>query len=874
MSTTLGLDLGTNSIGWALVEDGRRIIKSGVRIFPVGVQEDEFLKNGKEVSKNIRRRMARGARRRRFRFILRREKLRKLLSANQMMPGDDEFLSTRELYELRTKGLESKLPLTEFGRILLMLNKRRGFKSNRKSAQNPEKKKEEGIVKEGILRLQREIDESKCRTVGEYFFSLFERADKEMNWPNTNTPAERIRGRFVGREMYEREFELLWAKQSKYYPNILNRDLKRKIGDETIFYQRNLKSQKGLVSKCRFEPKKRCAARSSMEFQEYRIWQQLWMVRFAVGDRIGQELTTEEKQKACSALMRTSKMTEAQLKALLGIPKHEHFNDVFDIRGNRTSADLINALGEKSFDSLSDAQKFELWHILTYTDNTEKLKQIVRNKIANGILPELTEDQVNAYSQINLEEGFCNLSKKALAKILPHLREGLGLTEAVVKAGYDPTRKVVAGRTEELDKMPPLAPNELRNPIVQQMLSETFRVVNAIIKEYGKPDRVRIELARELKKPRTKREEARNNAIRKRALREDHAEFLSKKFGYRIEPNSSEIRKYELWLEMGCEDESLDDLRSFMRNNRVTDSIKYKLWKECGRISPYSGKTIPLTKLFSPEIQIEHILPYSQTMNNEFGNLCLCEADINRKKGNRLPYEYFESIGKLDELKSNVARLQNEAKRRRFLAKEIPDGFLNSQLNNTSYAARDLVWRLSSVFPPTMKEGKESPRVQAVNGQATSDLRRLWGLNTILSDDIDTKNRSDHRHHAIDAVVIACTTPGVVHTLSSSSTFNVRGQLTNDDMKEPWDGFRDDCQEAINSIIVSYRNQKRLVGKKPNKIEMKDLGRYPKGFKPQNTVTIRGPMHEETIYGRVMKDDDARSLSGNRGMGGINIAGR
>ncbi len=862
MSTTLGLDLGTNSIGWALVEDDKRIIKSGVRIFPVGVQEEDFQKNGKEVSKNIARRMARGARRRRFRFKLRREKLMKLLASTGMTQANEEFLSTRELYELRAKGLDDKLSPTEFGRILLMLNKRRGFKSNRKTATDPDKKKEEGIVKEEIFQLQKQIDESKARTVGEYFFSLFERADKEKNWPNENTPIERIRDRFVGREMYEKEFDLLWTKQSQYYPNVLTKELKMLIGAETIYYQRNLKSQKGLVGKCRFEPKKRCAQRSSIEFQEYRIWQQLWMVRFASGDRIGQELTAEEKQKVCSALMRTHKMTEAKLKTLLNISRHEHFNDVFDLKGNRTNSDLIEAVGEKLFDSLNDAQRFELWHILTYSDNTEKLKQIVQNKIVKGILPPLTDEQIDTYSRINLEEGFCNLSKKALNKTIPYLREGSGLTESVEKAGYDPTRKIVKGKAEEVSKVPSLAPNELRNPIVQQMLSETFRVVNAIIKEYCKPDMVRIELARELKKPKTKREEARNNAIKKRSQREEYAEFLSKKFGQRIEPNSPEVRKYELWLEMGCEDQSLDDLKSFMRNGKVTDSLKYKLWKECGRISPYSGKVIPLAKLFSPEIQIEHILPYSQTMNNEFGNLCLCEADINKRKGDKLPYEYFESIGKIDEFKSNVSRLQNDGKRKRFLAKEIPEDFLNSQLTNTSYAATDLAWRLSSVFPPIVKGDKESPRVQVVNGQATSDLRRLWGLNSILSNgDVDTKNRSDHRHHSIDAIAIACTTPVVIHTLSSASKFNMKGRLTNDDIKEPWNGFRDSCYESINSIIVSYRNQKRLVGKKPNKIQAKDLSKYPDGFIRKNTITIRGAMHEETIYGSISMNNEQQFVT-------------
>lgn len=864
MPTTLGLDLGTNSIGWALVEDGKRIIKSGVRIFPVGVQEEDFLKNGKEVSKNISRRLARGARRRRFRFKLRRQKLVGVLQKNAMMPDDEHFFSTRELYQLRVKGLDHRLTLQEFGRVLLMLNKRRGFKSNRKVAANPDEKKEEGIVKEQITKLQAEIDRLQHRTVGEYFLSLFLATDANAEWPSKDTPIERIRDRFVGREMYEREFEQLWESQRRFYPDLLTDDLKAEIGPETIYYQRNLRSQKGLVGKCRFEPGKRCAQRSSLEFQEYRIWQQLWVVRFASGDRVGQELTTQEKNLACAELMKNYKLTEAKLKAVLGLPKGLHFNDVFDLKGNRTSADLIRALGRETFERLSHAQKLELWHILTYADNVEKLKEIVRKKVASGILPSLSEDQIDSYSQVNLEDGFCNLSKKALDKILPYLREGYGLTESIEKAGYNPTVKPLKHGAQELTSVPPLAPNELRNPIVQQMLSETFRVVNAIIREFGKPDRVRIELARELKKPKNRREEARGNALRKRAQREEFASFLSTKFGQQIEPGSPEVRKYELWLEMGCEDQSLDDLRSFMRNGRVTDALKYRLWKECNRISPYSGKVIPLGRLFSPEIQVEHILPYSQTMNNEFGNLCLCEAEINKKKGDRLPYEYFESIGKLDEFRTNVSRLQNDAKRRRFLAKEIPEGFLNSQLNNTSYAATELAWRLSSVFPPVDKgDNKSSPRVQVVNGQATSDLRRLWGnLNRILTDgEVDTKNRGDHRHHAIDAIVIACTTPGVVHTLSSASKFNSRGYLVNQDVRLPWSTFTEDCFDSVSSIIVSYRNSKRLVGKKPNKIKTSDLSKYPEGFIRRTNVTIRGAMHEETIYGAINVDNQKRFVS-------------
>lgn len=857
MATTLGLDLGTNSIGWALIDDEKSSIKAGVRVFPVGVKEDDFLKNGKEVSKNVARRIARGARRRRHRYKLRREKLENLLKQHSMLPSKEDFFSTRELYNFRAKGLDKRLTLIEFGRILMMLNKRRGFKSNKKTLATEEAKKEEGIVKESILKLQEQIDTHNCRTVGEYFALLFKEGDKQADWPSKDTPIARIRDRFVGREMYIKEFDLLWERQASYCPTVLTPELRTKIRDEAIYYQRNLKSQKGLVGRCRFEPNKRCAPRSSALFQEFRIWQQLSLVRFINGDRVGQELTSEEKQKICAVLMKKKKISATELKKLLNISRSDSFNDVFDakdcLRGNLTNAMLIEALGENIFDSLNEQQRFELWHILTYTDNTEKLKAIVHKKILQGILPPLSDEAITNYAEINLEDGYGNFSTKALNKILPHLRKGLAPFDAFKAAGCDPSRKIVKGKSEELFKIPPLASNELRNPIVQQMLSETFRVVNALVKEHGKPDMIRVELARELKKPKDKREEARNNAIRKRAQREDFAEFLSKRMKRDIKSNSSEIRKYELWLEMGCEDPRLDDLDSFIRKGRVTDQLKYKLWKEGGRISPYSGKVISLTKLFSPEIQIEHILPYSKTMNNEFTNLCLCEAEVNKNKGDTLPYDYFKSKGEkaFEEFKNRVA-VFGEGKQRRFLAKEIPEDFLKSQLTNTSYAARELAARLETLLPPVQSGDVLKPRVQVVNGQATAVLRRLWGVNSILSKgDIDTKNRGDHRHHAIDAITVACTSPALMHTLAKHSKFDALNKLKNDHVTKPWRSFLTDTSNAINSIIVSYRNQKRLVGKKPNITKAKNLEKYPNGYIRSSSISIRGTLHEETIYGLI-----------------------
>lgn len=853
MPKTLGLDIGTNSIGWALVEDDKQIIDSGVRIFPVGVKEEDFLKNGKEVSKNVDRRIARGIRRRYHRFKLRRHRLIEILSKNGMLSNDDEFYSSRELYELRSRGLDEKLSLSGFGKILMMLNKRRGFKSNRKTTTTEEAKKEEGKVKKAISELQQKIVENNCRTVGEYFTLLFKQTDAISDWHNKDNPIDRIRSRFVGREMYLAEFDMLWEAQKIFYPTILTDELRAKIRDEIIYYQRNLKSQKGIVARCRFEPYKRCVPKSSFLFQEFRIWQQLSSVRFASGDRIGQFLNVEEKQKVFEYLNVKKKATATDVKKILGLQRNISFNDVFDLLGNTTAARLIDALGEETYNSLAENQRFELLHILSYTDNTDKLVNIVKRKIEQNILPALTFEQIEKYSEINFEEGYGNFSTKALNKILPHLRKGLAPFEAFTAAGYDPTKKIVGGKVKELMKIDALKSNELRNPIVQRMLGETFNVVNAIVAKYGKPDMIRVELARELKKPKNRREDDRNKAIQKRKQREEYAEFLSERLGKKIEPSDPEVRKYELWLEMGCEDSELNNLESFLKRGRVLDAKKYQLWKECGRISPYSGKVISLTKLFSPEIQIEHILPFSKTMNNEFTNLCICEESINKEKGKKLPYEYFSSKGEqaLNEFKSRVA-VFGQGKRNRFLAQEIPDDFLNSQLTNTSYAAREVTSRFEMLLPPIQQVDKLSPRVQVVNGQATGTLRRLWGLNAILSKgDIDTKNRGDYRHHAIDAVVVACTTPRLMHTLAAYSKFDALNKLKNDKITPPWGDFLSDTGEAINNIIISYRNEKRLIGNRPNKIKQKNLQKYPDKYLKTTNISIRGSLHEETLYGMV-----------------------
>ncbi|MFN5317241.1 MAG: type II CRISPR RNA-guided endonuclease Cas9, partial [Bacteroidia bacterium] len=268
MAITLGIDLGVTSVGWAVV-DNQSILSMGTHIFPVGVQDDAFKKLHVEKPRNEARRSARGARRLMQRYKLRRERLLNILAQIDAQPNEDLLaIGSRDLYQLRKKGLDEKLTLKEFGRILYLLNQRRGFKSNRK--EKTQDGDESGIVKISIAELEAKIKEQGARTVGEYFANLYpNQNDKSI--ANHDAPLERIRKRFVGRQQYIREFDLLWENQKKYHP-ILTEDLYEEIRNKTIFYQRKLKSAKDLVNNCPFETNRNCIPKSHPLFQSFRTW--------------------------------------------------------------------------------------------------------------------------------------------------------------------------------------------------------------------------------------------------------------------------------------------------------------------------------------------------------------------------------------------------------------------------------------------------------------------------------------------------------------------------------------------------------------------------------------------------------------------------
>lgn len=864
MGNILGLDIGTNSIGWAIVNTETKFIRSNIHIFPQGVTE----KTGEP--RNIQRRAARGARRNNSRYKQRREKLRNLLSKANMLPKYEYVeKSPYYVYELRAKALDKQISLEELGRVLLHLNQRRGFQSNRKeqAIADKDKEKELGKVKEGIKELESQLQAYHSRTIGELYWKLLQERKHDF------TAAQAIRNRFptekryTSRELLKDEFEQIWEKQKQFYPQILTEKLKNEIGKETIFYQRKLKTQKGKTGKCPLEPKSFCIPKAAIEFQEFRIWQKLSTIKVTIPDknRIADLLTLEEKQKIAYDLDRLTnkemRLTFKQIKALFkkewGADANLNYKDDDDIKGNTTAIKLRRILGEK-YDEIyqeyneafeyKDKRKttfFKIWHTLLYADSDEWLKKYGMEKLG------FSKEQAEKYASTNLEDGNGSLSYKAIRPILAYLKTGEDYANACLLAGYDHALLPNTHR-KLLSKIPKLQNNELRNPTVQRALTETIKLVNRLLQEY-EIESIWIETARELKKTKKKRDEIEKALKAKTDRRRELAKFLAKhsvtlfgkhrEFDLNSKSDMEDIRKYELWLELAVADKDLNEIgmkkgfADFARKIGKDDMDKYQLWIEAQRISVYTGKVIPFQRLFSKDYEIEHILPYSRSFDDSFMNKSICEAWFNAEKGNLTPYEYFQRKSKQEWIAfRNRIKILPKPKQERLLWEKDIEGFRNSQLTDTAYIAKEMAKRLQAVCKD----------VNTTQGAITSMLRKHWELNALLNPEGENeKDRGDHRHHALDAIVIACTNRAKVQLINWASAKEIDWKKERRKIDLPWSSFRYDVQQQLHGMLVSYRQDNGILIKRRAIIKTKN------GKKKTNVqIGIRGELHEATYYGR------------------------
>jgi CRISPR-associated endonuclease Csn1 len=836
MKYRLALDMGSTSLGWCLLALDQNnvpssLINMGIRIFSDG--RDDKSKEPLAVA----RRGARSLRRNYDRRDRRQRRLLSCLIQYGLMPQNEskrKELEALDPYEIRAKALDEEVPLHELGRVIFHINQRRGFKSNRKA--DKRENDSSSNMKNAIKDLDGKLLLTNSRTLGEYLWKQ-----------HLESLPVRVRSRMVkdkaeynfypSREMYAKELDKIFAHQKKYHPKLTD-EVCEEIKD-ILFYQRPLKPV--TVGNCRFESGEKRARLAYPLVQKYRILQEvnnLQLERLAEGDP---EITPEDREKIAHALLhakwkkaKKSLMTFGQISKVIALGSGYKYNLESDrregLQGDDTSAFLSQeACFGSRWEEFTSEQQEKLVDLLFETQDPEELVEIL---ITNwDVTPEQAEEIANA----PLAEGYGALSKKAIEKMMPFLEQGQIYSTAAKSAGYHhsdfrtgevferlpyygeilPNNVIGGSYAPEDENLPEKYFGKINNPSVHIALNQVRKLVNALIDIYGPPEEVVIELARNLKEPPDdiSKEQSKNQKENKR-INEELAK-LGQKQNYR---------------------------------NRML----YKLWEDLAedptkRCCPFSGVQISQTDIFSGQFEEEHLLPFSRSYNDGRANKVLSSREWNRRKGNRSPFDAFAHTPEWPQM---LARVQNLPKNKRWrfqedaweIAKGEGEDVIARMLNDTRYMSKITKAYLSAVFDN--EKGKS--KIWAIPGQMTALLRDKWGLNDLLGEEDGQKDRTDHRHHAIDAFVIGCSDRGMFKRLSDAAKkleedeklFEKRHKLVSG-MPGPFEGFLHQLQKKVEQIVISY---------KP------DHGGASKAITAKTPYTV-GPLHKETAYGFIRKGE-------------------
>ena len=964
MTKILGIDTGTNSLGWAIVEkqaDEYQLLDKGVNIFQEGVK----IEKGIESSKAAERTAHKAARVRNYRIKLRKIRLLRILSDAHLCPPlskaelsawrlkkeypknelfmqwqstDDE--SEKTPYAYRHKCLHDCLDFSSItdryilGRAFYHMIQRRGFLSNRKDQSGDDT----GMVKESISNLTQEIHDAGYEYLGDYFYSLYNKGEK-------------IRNHYTARnEHYLAEFKAICEKQD--LDKNLGSEVVRQI-EKAIFYQRPLKSQKGQVGKCVFEKNKTRCPSSHPMYEEFRMLSFINNIKIQTPkDDVLRPLSSEERALIMPLFFRKLIIKKKQFDfediAKKLAPKKQYgfykkstdvempylFNFPMDtsVSGCPVTAALQDIFGENWIDALCETYTLaegknrlnvvnDIWHVLFfYTDDT-KLAEFAKNRL------QLNDEEAKKFCKISLPGDYASLSLKAICKILPYLRRGLIYSHAVflgnlcevmpqyewdieemrnaaiehiihemnqidskdartfevcikeylkeqyhvseekLKKLYHPSMMEVYPRVQRTNnhgvyQLGSPRIDSVRNPMAMRSMFRLRKLVNRLLEE-GKIDsdtEIHIEFARELNDANkrnaialfTKDNQKKNDEARKKIINLFKAET-----GKNIEPTDADI-------------------------------LKYALWEEQGHICLYTGKQICISDFIggNPKFDIEHTIPRSVGGDSTRMNLTLCDSRFNREvKKTKLPTELpnheeimarindwrekYESLdGQIRKLKGkskgattkkqkddiiskrHLLELQRDywrGKYLRFTMESVPEGFSRRQGTDISVISKYARLYLKSLFK----------HVYTVKGIATSDFRKIWGIQKTYS----KKERVNHVHHCIDAIVIACI---------GLDEYNKLGSYYHDEenhewygmskayFKKPWSTFVEDIKKVQDEILVYHYTPDNMPKQGRRRILLDvDIN----GLKKKKKVlckgdAARGSLHKDTYYGAIMRSDE------------------
>ena len=903
--------------------DPVEILGMGSRVVPLNNATDAAdFSIGKAFTANQERTARRTMRRGFARYQLRRYRLRRELEKVGMLPDAALIqLPLLELWELRERAATAgrRLTLPELGRVLCHINQKRGYRHVKSDAaaivgDEGEKKKDSNSAYLAGIRANDEKLQDEHKTVGQYFAEQLRQSQSESP---TGGISYRIKDQIFSRQRYIDEYNQIMAAQRVHYPDILTDEFIRMLRDEVIFMQRPLKSCKHLVSLCEFEKQERVmrvqqddgkggrqlverkikfgpkvAPKSSPLFQLCRIYEAVNNIRLTRPDGSPRDITPEERVKIVAHLQSSASLSFAALKKLLKEKAliADQLTSKSGLKGNTTRVALAAALqpypqyhrlldmeletrmmtvqltdeetGEVTerevavvTDSYVHQPLYRLWHILYSIEERDAMRRALITQLGmkeedldGGLLDQL-------YRLDFVKPGYGNKSAKFICKLLPQLQQGLGYSEACAAVGYrhsnSPTSEEITERTL-LEKIPLLQRNELRQPLVEKILNQMINLVNALKAEYG-IDEVRVELARELKMSREERERMAEGNRRREKENKAIAEKI-RECG--LFPTKSRIRKY-------------------------------MLWEEAGEQCLYCGQILTLSQcLNGDDMEVEHIIPKSVLYDDSYGNkTCACRR-CNKEKGNRTALEYIRAKGWEDEYMERINGLLDKKaisyskhQRLRWLKEDIPSDFLERQLRLTQYISRQAM--------AILQQGIR--RVSASEGGVTARLRSLWGyddiLHTLNLDRYDSmgetervsregetteklrikdwSKRKDHRHHAIDALVVASTRQGYIQRLNRVSSESEREAMSGEiemrkatktdklSLLERWLTQRPHLSvravsDKVAEILISYRPGKRVVTRGRN-IYL----RHGKKCVQSGLLVPRGPLSKETVYGQI-----------------------
>ncbi|BCW99652.1 MAG: CRISPR-associated endonuclease Cas9 [Armatimonadota bacterium] len=841
MNYVLGLDVGISSVGWCVLNlDDQRIEALGVRAF----NEAEDKKTGAPLAEP--RRLSRSARRRLRRRAGRLRRAKDLFVTYGLIPPGrvDEALATSpgkpDPWSLRAKGLDHLLQPEEFARALFHIVKRRGFKSNRRedsAKADQESRKMLAAIEENRRRMQ----EKGYRTAGEMFVRDERFAERKRN-------TEGFYGFSVDRSLLEEEIKVLFESQRRLGNTLATADFERDLLDVFRWQMPFVKGDRllSLVGECTFEPEEKRAPKSAPTTERFNLLQHINRL-VITQDGTERRLEPEERAAVRDLAYRQARVTYAQLRRRLSLPDSARFKGLaYNRRKDGQMDETLDCekatFAElKGYHSIREAMETHgLWEQLqqrpewmdeiAFAATFFKTEEDFLRHLHRAGLP---DDIANAALEVPSFSKVGHLSLKAMQRMMPYLEQGMLYSEAAAAAGYDHSSP---RRSPTSHLLPPFDPDEVRNPVVLRALSQARKVINAVVRRYGSPCRVHIELAREVGK----------SALERRRIQKE------------IEANRK--RKQE---------EREEFSRNFGREPREEDFIKFRLYREqngqCAYCDHRGKDSLDLDRLFEPHYaEVDHILPYSRSFDDSMANRVVVCARCNQEKRGRTPHEWFGAdSGRWEAFEAWVkATIKHMKKRNILLTRDFQkrqEDWFERNLKDTQWIARELADHVREHLQ--FSDPADRAPVLCLNGRVVAMARGLWGIAKVREE--------DDLHHAADAAVIAAMTPATVqritryHQAVETGNLTVATDFLTGEIQEfvygrkftfppPWPDFRrelvarlsDDPARAIADLgLKSYEQN-------PPKLSPVIVSRMP-------VHKADGALHAETIRS-LREEKDAR----------------